>query len=76
MWLTVALHPGLHGELLLRAVPAVAAGFRLESVVSVLKNDFVSDVLKVPADALGLRLKLCFIILRQKQETEQLTQLI
>lgn len=71
--LTVALHHGLGGELLLRAVAGSGCGgvFRLESVVSVLKDDFVSDFLKLPADAQSLRLKLCFIVLNKKQETER-----
>lgn len=74
--LTVALHHGLGGELLLCAVAGV--WFGVEPVISVLMDDLVSDVLKVSVDALSLVLKLFVIVLKKKQKTDQwpLTRII
>lgn len=69
--LTVALHHGLLGELLLRAGAGGGGVVWFESIVSVLKGDLVSDVLKLPADTPSLRLKPCSIILNEKPETDQ-----
>jgi len=49
--LTVALHDGLGGELVLGA----AAGLRAEPVVTELVDDLVPDVLEAAAAALSLR---------------------
>lgn len=67
--LTVALHPGLRRELLLSVGTRVAVVLLSEAIVSVLKDDFVSDVLKCSADVQNLQLKLCFVVLNRKRET-------
>lgn len=68
-WLTVALHPRLCSELLLSVVTRDSVVFLSEAIVSVLKDNFISDALKRSADVQNLQLKLCFIVLNRKQET-------